>query len=459
MSKIFQVRNLETLVIILLLFTACTKKEEASYNIVFNVFDRNFKPVQGATIVVNNTILPETNEKGIASTILKAGNYTYKITANNFSTIEKDLTVIDFDCHIHEKLVYVTYQVSFNTEGGSAIPNQMVSYGDLVPIPKNPIKEGWSFDAWIMGDTKFDFSTPVKSDIVLTARWGYAVLFVDGNKVYSKVAPLPLKKIAELPVPSAEYCTFDCWASYSKETGFVKFDEKTEVLSDSIVVYAKWEVTDVDGNEYPAVKIRYDLWMLANLKVTKYNDNTEIPLVEDATIWESLTTPAYCNYNNEAQNKNIYGNLYNFYTIEKNKLCPTGWHIADPSDMDFLEMSMGMPFDIIDNISSWHYRGTNEGSKLAGSPELWTDGALKQDSKFATSSFNAVPSGLRGKDGGFEGIGKKSIWWYTSSNTNYIYYRFLSYDDSRPYSYMYTNYQKNYGLSVRCVGNKSYSVW
>jgi hypothetical protein len=84
-------------------------------------------------------------------------------------------------------------------------------------------------------------------------------------------------------------------------------------------------VTDVDGNVYHAIKIGTQIWMLENLKVTKYNDGSSIPLVTDTTTWSNLSTPAYCWYNNDlATNKDTYGALYNWYAVNSGNLCPTG---------------------------------------------------------------------------------------------------------------------------------------
>jgi hypothetical protein len=79
-------------------------------------------------------------------------------------------------------------------------------------------------------------------------------------------------------------------------------------------------VTDIDGNVYHTVTIGTQVWMVENLKTTKYNDGTAIPLVTDGTVWGSDTTPAYCWYNNdEGTFKKIYGALYNWFAVNNGK--------------------------------------------------------------------------------------------------------------------------------------------
>jgi hypothetical protein len=56
--------------------------------------------------------------------------------------------------------------------------------------------------------------------------------------------------------------------------------------------------------------------MVENLRTTRYNDGTAIPLVTDDTEWKKLTTPGYCWYNNDqATYGSTYGALYNWYAV------------------------------------------------------------------------------------------------------------------------------------------------
>jgi uncharacterized protein (TIGR02145 family) len=100
------------------------------------------------------------------------------------------------------------------------------------------------------------------------------------------------------------------------------------------------KITDKDGNVYTSVTIGTQVWMVENLKTTKYNDGTAIPNVTDAT-WGNLQTDAYCWYNNDITNKTPYGALYNWFAAKSSKLCPTGWHVATLEDWTTLVTYLG----------------------------------------------------------------------------------------------------------------------
>jgi len=95
---------------------------------------------------------------------------------------------------------------------------------------------------------------------------------------------------------------------------------------------------DIDGNSYKTVTIGSQVWMAENLKTTKYNDGTSIPMIPENNAWTGLTSPAFSWYNNDStENKKTYGALYNWYTVNTNKLCPTGWHV--PADAEWMTLT------------------------------------------------------------------------------------------------------------------------
>ena len=98
----------------------------------------------------------------------------------------------------------------------------------------------------------------------------------------------------------------------------------------------------MDGNTYNTIMIGTQTWMKENLKTTTFNDGTSIPLETDATKWAALTSSGYCYYNNdEATYKDTYGVLYNWYTVNTGKLCPSGWHIPIEADWTNLTTFLG----------------------------------------------------------------------------------------------------------------------
>ncbi|MFC2080397.1 FISUMP domain-containing protein [Bacteroidota bacterium] len=206
-------------------------------------------------------------------------------------------------------------------------------------------------------------------------------------------------------------------------------------------------VTDIDGNTYNWIGIGPQAWMTENLKTTKYNDGTSISLITDATEWINLTTPGYCWYeNDETTYKDIYGALYNWYTINTDELCPAGWHVPSDAEWQTLEMSLGMSQD---EASNSNYRGTNEGSKLADNADLWTDGVLETDADFGSSGFTALPGGYLYSDGSFQGFGVNVRWWSATEHDNSSAWLRSLY-----FSYTLVNrksHDKKSGLSVRCV--------
>jgi hypothetical protein len=104
-------------------------------------------------------------------------------------------------------------------------------------------------------------------------------------------------------------------------------------------------IIDNDGNTYPTIGIEGQRWMDEDLKTTKLYDGTSIPLVPDSIQWITLTTPGYCWYNNDSTYKKTYGALYNGYSVQTGKLCPTGWHIPTVKEWYTLAYYLGGEYE------------------------------------------------------------------------------------------------------------------
>jgi uncharacterized protein (TIGR02145 family) len=209
-------------------------------------------------------------------------------------------------------------------------------------------------------------------------------------------------------------------------------------------------VTDIDGNTYRTVKIGNQWWMAENLKVTHYRNGDPIDNITDNSEWASASSGAYCVYSNEASNKDTYGLLYNWLTVDDSRnIAPEGWHVPSDEEWKELEMYLGMSQSEADAGAQW--RGTDEGGKLKETGTVETaDGLWYSPNTGATNEvgFSAVPSGIRHwDDGTFQNLGI-SVHYWTSTSGAYPWRRQLMND----YETIWRNYcDGHYGYSIRCV--------
>lgn len=77
------------------------------------------------------------------------------------------------------------YSVTFDENGGTAVPDLKVALGTVISAPATT-REGYTLTGWKNGSTDFDFSTPVTSNLELTAQWVEKIPYIDknGNTAY-----------------------------------------------------------------------------------------------------------------------------------------------------------------------------------------------------------------------------------------------------------------------------------
>ena len=154
--------------------------------------------------------------------------------------------------------------------------------------------------------------------------------------------------------------------------------------------------------------------------------------------------------NNESLYKNQYGALYNWYTVNTGKLCPTGWHVPTYEEWVILSNYLGG-----DTVSGGKFKENGT--------EHWKN---VHDSVYncATneSGFTALPGGSRyGREvpgygfHNFSGnIGVIGCYWSATQVNDATAYRpdFIYYDCT--FEPSPAKYEKFYGASIRCIKDK-----
>ena len=167
--------------------------------------------------------------------------------------------------------------------------------------------------------------------------------------------------------------------------------------------------TDIDGNSYATVVIGKQEWMASNLKATRYNDGTPIPITEDAFTWANLSTGSYSWYDNDITNKDVYGALYNWYVIQYlvlrsriDDICPTNFYLPSGGVWEALVDALGgsmVASGALKEAGTSHWDSPNTG-------------ATNQ------SGFTALPAGNRDDTGSFVAKGQSSSWWSPTTPTS-----------------------------------------
>lgn len=216
---------------------------------------------------------------------------------------------------------------------------------------------------------------------------------------------------------------------------------------------SNWEVMSSSSSD-ASITIGTQQWATTNLSVATYSDGTVIPEIIDQETWSSLTTAAWCWYDNNSDNGAIFGRLYNWYaangiydaassadpTLRKN-ICPTGWHI--PTDAEWTTLSDALGGDDI------------AGGKMKSRSVIWTSPNTESTN---SSGFSALPTGFRASDGSFDSINKITAFWIPENSNLEVVIRglfnaiggneFLGL--SRDVA---TAAEKPLGFSVRCIND------
>ena len=130
------------------------------------------------------------------------------------------------------------YKVTFDSDGGSSVATQKVESGQTATKPDAPTKTDYDFEGWFLGDTLYDFNTPVEANIKLKAKWEIAIYTItfdsDGGSDVEEKYVTAGKTVEEPDAPGKQGYGFYGW--YNGET---EYDFSSAVHSD-LTLKAKW---------------------------------------------------------------------------------------------------------------------------------------------------------------------------------------------------------------------------
>ena len=110
-----------------------------------------------------------------------------------------------------------SYEVIFNSDGGSDVVTQIVKYGEKAEAPEAPTMKGYNFLGWFDKDgNPFNFDTSITHKTELTARWEkktYTVTFdPNGGEVEPTSKTVTFDAAyGDLPTPTRAHHTFKGW--------------------------------------------------------------------------------------------------------------------------------------------------------------------------------------------------------------------------------------------------------
>ena len=202
-------------------------------------------------------------------------------------------------------------------------------------------------------------------------------------------------------------------------------------------------IEKIQQNKNLTVKIGSQIWATQNLDITTFRNGDDIPAAKTDEEWrkaEKEKKPAWCYYNNDSENGEKYGKLYNWYAVNDSRgLAPKGYHVPSSLEWESLVTNLG-------GKNSADGKITDTAGKKLKSKNGW----LEEGNGTNESGFFGVPGGARYDFGSFDNIGYTAIWWTSTQQEVTIGLNSIVW-----YADNYVNTDNTNGpgagLSVRCI--------
>ncbi len=130
-----------------------------------------------------------------------------------------------------------SYTITFDTDGGNIIVPITKNYGEVIEVPDNPRKEGYTFVGW---DQEIPTTMP-SADKVIKAQWSinsYTITFdTDGGDIIAPITKNYGETVIAPSNPTKEENKFEGWFIDKELTNSYIF---STMPAENIILYAKW---------------------------------------------------------------------------------------------------------------------------------------------------------------------------------------------------------------------------
>ena len=165
------------------------------------------------------------------------------------SLFDQYMNALDAETITHEPYyvsLFTSCTVTFDSNGGSAVDVQAVTYGKTAQEPAVPTRSGYTFVGWYLGETAYDFDTPVTENITLTAHWTFSEQFslAPGGTYYFDLSGENLPGLAynDLPDTTLHYVPFTYAGTVDAYSLESETDDDTQSYNHSLFI-ADYNVT------------------------------------------------------------------------------------------------------------------------------------------------------------------------------------------------------------------------
>ncbi len=165
-NKIFIiVSSIITIIILTIIIVLITNKKPITYSVTFETNGGSL--IETQIVKKDDTVQKPLNP-------VKEGyvfdEWTYLGKTYDFNLkVVSDLKLVAKWTKLDDNIE--TYNIEFDTDGGSIVSKQIVIKGNKVEKPIDPTKDGYNFVGWILNDEIYDFDSIVEKDLKLKAKW------------------------------------------------------------------------------------------------------------------------------------------------------------------------------------------------------------------------------------------------------------------------------------------------